>query len=127
MYSPERREFLKALGRNGQMIDVIDSAADWDALEAEVKKRIGMKLFDVVYMTGMRPPGDVFSNFHTFRRYLRREGIFGWDGIQPMVLTPATEGGEKLWHDVKPMFPHHAEYLSGTTGMSGGFALIKKP
>jgi glycosyltransferase involved in cell wall biosynthesis len=123
----ERSDFLRSLNRNGQSIEVIDGTADWEAMEREVRKLIGMKLFDVVYMTGLRPPSDVYANFHTFRRYLRREGLFAWDGIQPMALSPETEGGEKLWKEMKPMFPQRAEYLSGTTGMSGGFAVIKKP
>jgi glycosyltransferase involved in cell wall biosynthesis len=125
-YGPQRSEFLQSLTSNGQNVEVIDEPADWDALEREVRKRVGSKLFDIIFMTGLRPADEVFSNFHMFRRYLRRDGLFAWDGVQRAFLTPGIEGGDKLWRDVKPSYPQHAEYLSGTAGMSGGICVIKK-
>ena len=125
-FSPERTQFLKAMARERQQVVCVSGEPDWEQLADHISKALGGKKIDFIFMSGLRPAPEVRQNFRKFRNLVRRDGLFAWDGVQPVVaLDDQHDGGDRLWQEVRPMYPQRAEYLAGVNGLSGGIVMVK--
>jgi hypothetical protein len=119
-------DLFAAMARRKQQIVCVQGQADGDSLAAAVEKACQHRELDFVYLSGARPADIVHADFKRYRRMVRRDGLIAWDGIKPVnALPPAQAGGDRLWTSLKPMYPQHAEYLSGCGDICGGIAMVK--
>jgi glycosyltransferase involved in cell wall biosynthesis len=122
----ERFPSFEAMARAAQKIIVVPTATDREDLARQVQSSAGSRKFDVAIMNGFRPFTELRADFRHYRNRVRRGGLLAWTAVRPIVPPdPNHDGGDRLWKEVKPMYPQNAEYLSGTTGVYGGIVMVK--
>jgi hypothetical protein len=123
-FSNERIQFLQSMARARQKIVCINGE-DWSDIGAKISQALAGQKLDFLFTTGLRPLDELSANFRQYKNRIRKDGLFAWDGINAIGLGPQTDGGDKLWTEIRPQFQMKAEYLSGVSGTSGGIAMIK--
>ncbi|MGA2500051.1 MAG: hypothetical protein ABSH20_20120, partial [Tepidisphaeraceae bacterium] len=125
-FSPDKVRFLQAMAQGRQKIECIHGADNWDDLLRRIEQAGAGRKFDFAFMDGMRPADQVRANFRALRNRVRKNGLLAWDGVRPATeLSNSENGGDRLWPEVKPMFPFHAEYLSGCADACGGIVMVR--
>jgi glycosyltransferase involved in cell wall biosynthesis len=122
----ERIPAFEAMARAAQKIVAVSRATDREDLARQVQSATGSRKFDVAFMNGLRPFAELRADFRHYRNRVRRGGLLAWSAVRPIVPpSPNHDGGDRLWKEIKPMYPQSAEYLSGTTGVYGGIVMVK--
>lgn len=124
--SDERVQVLSSLARQKQKILCISGCADWASLNQAIKRELGRREADFLFMDGKRSVNELRSAFKEYRSLIRKNGLFGFDGLSPVVsLGPELDGAAIFWKETQRLYPQNAEYLMGCSGMSGGIAMVK--
>lgn len=122
----EKIPFFEAMAGERQRVRCIPNADGAEELRRQIDRLCDGEKIDVLLMDGLRPHQELRANFRHFRNRMHKKGIIAWSGINPLVVPDAEhDGGHRLWSEVKPMYPFHAEYLSGCNSLSGGIAAIQ--
>ncbi|MGA2583940.1 MAG: glycosyltransferase [Tepidisphaeraceae bacterium] len=123
---PEAKvQMLPFLPRPKQEIHRLTPAENVEAMESALDKSLDGRQLDFVFMNGRRTYKDISNDFRRLRRRVRAGGLIGWDGVTPIMKSSLTDGGDRLWTEVRPLYPNRAEYLEGRITEVGGIALIK--
>ena len=120
-----KRELLPHLPRPHQQLKVLRITSDAQAMEKLLDDAIEGRKVDFVFLHGRRPFKELSADFRKLRKRVRADGLIAWDGINPITKTDQTDGGDKLWTEVRPLYPSRAEYLNGVVNEAGGIAMIK--
>jgi glycosyltransferase involved in cell wall biosynthesis len=123
--SPQKLELLPKIPRPGQDLKLLPIAPDPDAMENAIDNALEKRQLDFVFMHGRRPYKEFAADFRRLRKKVRPGGLMAWDGINPVNKNEQTDGGDRLWTEVRPHYPHRAEYLNGVVNEAGGIAMIK--
>jgi glycosyltransferase involved in cell wall biosynthesis len=123
---PERVPFFQAMARRRQTIRCLPGADDPEVLARQVQEACEGRLIDFMFMDGLRPYDQLKADFLRYRRQVRKDGLIAWDGLKSLLPAgPAEAGGQRLWEEMKPLYPHRAEYLEGLSTPRGGIAVVR--
>lgn len=122
---PERIALIEAMARAQQSVICVNADGS-EALERKIDKACGGKKLDFLFLHGRRPYKALQSDFRRYRSRVRPGGLIAWDGLNPVSgKTDNTDGADRLWAEVRPLYPQRAEYLNGCTTEFGGIAVVK--
>jgi hypothetical protein len=121
----EKIALMTRMARDQQTIRYLPLIEDAQKMEKAIDRALDNRQVDLLFLHGRRPYRALAADYRRYRKKVRPGGLIGWDGINLLGKTTKTEGGDRLWTEVKPMFPQHAEYLNGIATEHGGIAMIK--
>ena len=125
-FPEDKVPFFQAMARGKQNILCIPSAINSDALERQIDQARSGKAIDFLFLDGLRPYQELKADFLRLRNRVRKDGLIAWSGIGGLVPpAPSEDGGYRLWAEMQPLYPRHAEYLEGALSPSGGIAMIR--
>jgi glycosyltransferase involved in cell wall biosynthesis len=120
----ERVPLFEAFGCGEQTIRSI-TRGEPAKLDYEMNKKCGDRLADFVFLNGRRPYDELKADLQRCLKWTRSGALIAWDGIRQFGFDETSlSGGMRLWQELQPRFPRHAEYLSGTSLPSGGIVAI---
>jgi glycosyltransferase involved in cell wall biosynthesis len=122
---PEFVPILRAAALDGQRVVCVHSAGSPRDLGTRVRKAAAGRP-DVVFLDGLRPYAQVRSDYECYRQRMRKNGLLAWNGIERIAPPdPEHDGGQQLWREMKRLYPHNAEYLSGVNEPQGGIGVLR--
>jgi hypothetical protein len=120
----ERVPLFEAFGCGEQTIRSI-TRGEPAKLDYEMNQKCRNRLADFVFLNGRRPYDELKADLQRCLKWTRSGALIAWDGIRPFGADETSlSGGMRLWQELQPRFPQHAEYLSGTSLPCGGIAAI---
>jgi glycosyltransferase involved in cell wall biosynthesis len=122
---PEIIELFAKMPRPQQQIRVTTPQEDPDALSLTIDSALEGQEVDFLFLHGKRTFKSLQEDFRRYRRKVREGGLIAIDGFNALTKTPETNGTDRLWAELRPLYPQRAEYLNGTATDLGGIVMIK--